>query len=368
MSQAAPSGPIYSEDGHWWWDGQQWRPTQEPTPVTPGSSSVAPAAARRASLPLLGAGLAVLIGLGILASVVFGFNPLTRSGTDGAPTGPDVLTAAQASAAASSFWAAYTAALGKGDQKTLQTMFTGPALSGIKARGILVIGALASNIKVAVPHQAHYPVWFMAEIVGQPNAGQMFDLILTKQGASSPWQSPVLYVNLSLPSLRSDGFAESPLSSAEEANLAARPDDVPADYARALQDLQSGRAATGIFSGQDQGFFLAPAGFEVRTQFKPDPAGVLLRSRTSSGGELIVFVLDGTLTLDRPDGGCMNPRTFSASNPMSDFFTGASAGRSYRNSARPFDLYVELEVPPSGSSVSKLQFAPFYLGNTLTAC
>ena len=34
MSQAASSGPIYSEDGQWWWDGQQWRPV-EPAPAQP---------------------------------------------------------------------------------------------------------------------------------------------------------------------------------------------------------------------------------------------------------------------------------------------------------------------------------------------
>ena len=38
MSQAASSGPIYSADGQWWWDGQQWRPVG-PVPAQPAARS-----------------------------------------------------------------------------------------------------------------------------------------------------------------------------------------------------------------------------------------------------------------------------------------------------------------------------------------
>ena len=349
-------------------------------PPAPPGHSAAPARAsapKRMPIPLIGAGLAVVLGAGLLAAVVFGLNPFAGPPGDEAPSGPDIVTPTQASAVMSTFWSSYVAAQSKGDQKTLLGLFTGPALHALKAApGEFALRApawQASSIKVAVPHQAHYPLWLMAEVAGQeyqnglPNGGATFYLVLTQADPSAPWQSPLLSSYLSLPPLRSDGYAASPLSSSQEGNLAERPDSVPADYARALQALQSGQPATGLFVNEQFPEFIPDPGFRVRGSLTPNPAGLLFRSRTSSGGEVVLFVIDGDVTADRPDGACMNARTIGTASNMRSFFYGPGSGL-YRRSELAFSLYVELDIPARGQQPVHVDSPLFDFGPNKTAC
>jgi len=377
MGQPAPSGPMYSEDGHWWWDGQQWRPAPAPTQPGPSGSRVASSALRGLRLPLIGAGLAVLVGAGLLASMIFGLNRFAGPPGDDTPSGPDVLTPIQASAVVSTFWSSYVIAQSKDDQLALQGLFTGPALQALKANPVqFALRApawQASHINIAVPHQAHYPLRLMAQIAGQeyqnglPNGGAIFYVVLTRADPSAPWLSPMLSMYLELPPLRSDGYAASPLSSSQEGRLAERPDNVPADYARTLEALQSGQPAAGIFANEQFPEFAPDPGFRIRGSFTPDPAGLLLRSRTSAGGEVILFVIDGKVTLDRLDGACMNPRSLGSLSNLRSFFTGPGSGI-YRRSELTFSLYVELEIPTGGQRLAHVDSPLFDFGPNKIPC
>jgi|GEM_PF-4074477 len=373
MNQAMPTGPIYSEDGHWWWDGQQWRPVEAPPAATAVQQQTLGPRSRRPPIPVIAGGLVALLGLAILASALFGFNPFAGGAGADRPTGPDLLTPEQASAFTSTFWTAYSTAASKHDQASLKAMFTGPALQAVKANGTIVPGGPVSHVTVAVPHQPHYPILFMAEVTvqiydlqGQPIGGANYDLILTRHDAASPWQSPLLFAYLPLPTLRSDGFAESPLSAAHEAGLAENPASLPSAYARSLNALQVGRPGVGVFSNLSQPFWASSPGFNIAVQFDPDSSGILARSRTALGGESIIFVLNGTLTATTGTGACIDTRKIVA-GLRGAFFTGARPGL-YRKVDLPLQLYVDLEVPPSGTLLGNFTPIPNYYPSKPTPC
>ncbi len=350
MSQAAPSGPTYSEDGHWWWDGQQWRPVaQEPAPVP--SPAPAPGRTRRSSR-VVAAGTAGAVMLAIIGVIALRFNPLSSS-QDDVPSGPDLVTPAQASAEVTTFWNAYLSALAKGDNKALQNFFTGPALAEFGLIGSPMPDAQLSHLTVAVAHQSRYPLSLMAELVVQQyqnglTASGTFDLVLTKADATAPWQVAIVLATLTFPAMRSDGFAQGPLSASQEANLLMRPDDVPAAYAKALTDFQAGKPDAGPFTKVTDPTIHPDPGFVATGPYTADPSGIVLRSRTAAGGEAILFVIDADLTLKRADGACFNPLLLAPASLVRGLLIGP--GPSPVSKAQmTWRFIVQLTIPANSS-------------------
>jgi hypothetical protein len=65
--QGPPAPPIYSPDGQWWWDGEQWQPVQVPEPVP--QAPVQPWHRRHRGLLILGGILGVVFVVGLFAAI-----------------------------------------------------------------------------------------------------------------------------------------------------------------------------------------------------------------------------------------------------------------------------------------------------------
>jgi hypothetical protein len=352
MGQPAPSGPIYSQDGHWWWDGQQWRPVaQEPGPVP--TPTPAPGRNPRSS-KIIAAGIAGALVLAIIGVIALRFNPLSSS-QDDVPSGPDLVTPAQASAEVTTFWNAYLSALAKGDNKALQSFFTGPALAEFGLIGSPMPDAQLSHLTVAVAHQSRYPLSLMAELVvqqyenGVPTGGGTFDLVLTKADATAPWRAAIVLATLQFPAMRTDGFAQGPLSASQEANLLMRPDDVPAAYAKALTDFQAGKPDAGPFTKVTDPTIHPDPGFVAIGPYTTDPSGIVLRSRTATGGEAILFSIDADLTLKRADGACFNPLLLSPASLVRGLLTGGGGPSRLSKAQLTRHFVVQLTIPANSS-------------------
>ncbi len=353
MGQPAPSGPIYSEDGHWWWDGQQWRPVaQEPGPVP--IPTPAPGRNPRSS-KIIAAGIAGAVMLAIIGVIALRFNPLSSSQGD-VPSGPDLLTPAQASTEVTAFWNAYLTASAKGDNKALQDFFTGPALEEFTVFGSPLPDGQLSHLTVAVAHQSRYPLSLMAELVvqqyqnGVPTGGGTFDMVLTKAEATASWRVSIALATLQFPAMRSDGFAQSPLSVSQEASLLMRPEDVAAAYAKALTALQAGNPDPGSFSKVTPDATIHPdPGFVATGLYTADPSGIVLRSRTTSGGEAILFVIDTNVTVRRADGACFNPLLLAPGSVVRGLLTGGGGPSRLSKAQMTRRIYVQLAIPTSSS-------------------
>lgn len=83
MSQAASSGPIRSEDGHWWWDGQQWRPVD---PVPPQPAAWSPP--RKSAAPNVIGVLLVAAIVGGIALFLTHSGPFANASIAGSGNGP----------------------------------------------------------------------------------------------------------------------------------------------------------------------------------------------------------------------------------------------------------------------------------------
>ena len=368
MSQAAPSCPIYSEDGQSWWDGQQWRPIEPVAAAPPAEASHRPQT--RFPVKQVGLGGAALLAVLIGAAVLLHMSPLGEEQV----SAPDLLTPAQASAEVASWWNVYTSAAKRGDVSAVRGMLTGPALEAQNAFHTWTGYAndTLAHISVAVAHQSVYPIWFMTEVVvpqtasdGEKGIPINLDMVLMKASSAAPWQDVVWQSGLQLPPLRSDGYAEGPLATTDEANLAIRSQEIPAAYASVLTGWQSGELTGGLF----QHLYIGPmhqSGYSIVGRFTPDPIGVIYRSGTSDGSEWVLFVMDMSYTIQRTDGRCITsvpPQSFLSS------ILQLQSLRRVRSAVWQNRLYVQADIPSqsSGALITGV-FVGSAVGTQAVAC
>ena len=81
---------------------------------------------------------------------------------------------------------------------------------------------------------------------------------------------------------------------------------------------------------------------------------------------MVVFVLNGTLTATTGSGSCIDTRKIAA-GLRDAFFSGARPGL-YRRVDLPLQLYVDLEVPATGTHLGTFTPIPNYYASKLTPC